>query len=122
MPRPTRTWKSRERQIARDFGGERQRLSGSSGRPGDSCSDSTHEKLYIEAKHSKKPWAAANLYRDTAKKAKAEGKIPMVALTEHGRPGYLLVVHSSDLLAIARMRESALAEKLARDLPPEVDG
>ena len=49
-----KTWKADERKVARMFGAERNRLSGSSGRDCDSCSDSNHARLYIEAKRKKR--------------------------------------------------------------------
>jgi hypothetical protein len=107
-------WKKAERKIARFFGSERNQGSGSGGpnrgNSEDSKSDSTHNKLYIEAKYKKKH-TAITLWDDTKTKAKKEKKIPVTALCEHGRPGFWLVIHSSDLIAIARERYKAVKDK-----------
>jgi len=95
-----RTWQKREQAIAERFGARRNRGSGSSGRSDLSRSDSTHERLYLECKLRAKH-AAVTLWDDTADKARAEGKVPVVALVEKGRPGYWLVVHIDDLQEVA---------------------
>lgn len=92
------TWKRREREVARDFGAERNPLSGSNS--GHSESDSLHERLYIETKGRQKH-AAVTLYDDTAVKAKREGKTPVVALWEPNRKKYLLLVDPDDLQSVA---------------------
>ena len=91
-------WKGRERQIASDFGTERTPLSGGNGKI--TRSDSLHEKLFIEAKLRKKH-TAVTLFDDTAKLAKKEGKIPVVALCEKNRPGYYLLIRPEHLKAVA---------------------
>ncbi len=101
-----KTWKADERKVARMFGAERNRLSGSSGRDCDSCSDSNHARLYIEAKR-KKRHTVYTLYDDTAAKAKAEGKLPVVYLKEAGRQGFLVVMSSKDFDALAVERVAA---------------
>ena len=99
MAAPTKTWKSKERKIAGDFGTKRTPLSGiNSGH--ETHSDSLHPSLYLEVKYRKKH-TALTLYRDTATKAKAEGKTPVVALGEKGRDGYWLLLHADDLKKVA---------------------
>ena len=98
-----KAWKAWERTIARFFGAQRNRLSGSSGRADCSRSDSTHPSLYIEAKY-RKVQTSHTLWRDTRDKAKAEGKVPVVALVER-RGGCLLGVklENFDALLVERM-------------------
>jgi hypothetical protein len=93
------TWKAVERKVARFFGAERNPLSGSRSGNG-TRSDSLHERLYIETKH-RVQHSAVNLWRDTAQKAKRERKAPVVALAERNKPGFWIVVHSSDLASVA---------------------
>jgi hypothetical protein len=38
---------------------------------------------------------------ETKAKAKKEGKLPVLALFDKGRPGFLIVVRSDDLAAVA---------------------
>lgn len=92
------TWKGRERKIARDFGSERTPLSGGNSRI--TRSDSIHPKLFVEAKLRQKH-AVVTLFDDTAKLAKLEKKIPVVALCEKGRPGYYLVIRPEHLKQVA---------------------
>jgi len=99
-----RTWQKREQAIAARFGSKRNRGSGSSGREDLSSSDSTHPRLYLEAKLRARH-AAVSLWDDTAAKAAKEGKTPVVALVEKGRPGYWLVVHIDHLQAVAKEEE-----------------
>ena len=100
MPKTSKScWKSRERAIAALFGARRQRCSGSSGREDCSRSDSSHPRLFIEAK-LRATHAARTLYDETRALAKKEGKVPVVALADKGRPGFLICVHSDDWDAV----------------------
>ncbi len=103
MPKPT--WKSVERRIAAFFGAKRTPLSG--GNSGHTRSDTLHAKLFVEAKYRKK-FSAVTLWDDTAELARKEGKTPVVCLAEKGRPGFWVMCHSDDLLAVAV--EAARAE------------
>jgi hypothetical protein len=93
------TWKRFESASAARFGARRNILSGSSGRDDRDPSDSTHERLHLEAKlrghHS--------VYRvwDKAKSQARGGKIPVVCLKEKNRPGFLVCCHIDDLAAVA---------------------
>ena len=91
---PDKAWKNRERLVARFFGGVRNALSGINSKV--THSDVVHDRLFIEcklrAKHS-----VISLWDDTAKLAKEEGKTPVIALCEKNRPGFWIMVHSSDL-------------------------
>ena len=74
-----RTWKIREGKIAKDFGTQRNPLSGSMS--GHSSSDSLSDTFYLESKLRANPpgW---NLFLDTRDKSKKENKIPIVILSK----------------------------------------
>jgi hypothetical protein len=95
MP-PTKTWKAAERKVAASFGTLRQRLSGSSGRDDESRSDTKHPRLFIEVKY-RAVHTTRTLFDATKALADKERKLPVVALVDKGRPGFLLCVHSDDL-------------------------
>ena len=95
-------WKGRERQVA-NFFGARGRTPLSGGNSMHTRSDTLHDTLYIEQKQ-RKSHAVIKLWDDTKAKAKQEDKIPVVTLTEKGRPGFWVLCHSSDLTAIAHQR------------------
>lgn len=99
------TWKAIERRIATYFGTVRNPLSGSNGKH--SGSDSLHPSLYIEVKYRERH-SAVSLWRDTALRAKLEGKTPVVCLAEKNKTGYWLVVHSDHLTKISDIRKKVL--------------
>ena len=90
------TWKKAESRVAALFEARRQVLSGSCGRDDLSRSDSTHPRLFIESKYRERH-AVRSLLDDTKALARKEGKIPIVALIDKGRPGFLVCIHSDDL-------------------------
>ena len=94
-------WKGKERWWARYFGGDRNPLSGSNSKH--TSGDMIHNTIYVEVKHRQRQ-AIISLYRDTAKKAKREGKIPVCCVSEKGMRGGLVVCHSDDLTAVANQR------------------
>ncbi len=94
------TWKVAERKVATNFGTKRTPLSGSNSGH-NTNSDSLHEHLYIETKYRLKH-AAVALYNDTKAKAKAEKKIPIVALKQKGETGYLILIDPKHLIEIAK--------------------
>ena len=97
-----KAWKAFERRVASWFGAAgRTPLSG--GNSKHTRSDTLHDTLFIEAKQRKRHTAVA-LWDDTAKLAKKEGKLPVVCLAEKNRPGFWVLVHSSDLTAVANQR------------------
>jgi hypothetical protein len=95
-----RTWKKAEGRVAALFDARRQVLSGSSGRDDATRSDTTHPRLFIEAKYRERH-AVRSLFDATKALARKEGKTPVVALVDKGRPGCLVCVHCDDLPAIA---------------------
>ena len=102
MARKTpKTWKKIELDVARKFGAERNIGSGSLGRSDRSCSDSTHERLYIETKYGDPSrWFNKELrkvLREDKIKAEKENKIFVIALKEKGQSGFLVLVHVDDL-------------------------
>ena len=96
---PDKAWKNRERLVAKFFGGMRNALSGINSKV--THSDVIHDNLFIECKLRAKH-TAISLWDDTAKLAKEEGKTPVIALCEKNRPGFWLMVHSSDLEKIKK--------------------
>jgi len=101
-----RTWKRYEQEAAAYFGTTRTPLSG--GNSKHTQSDTLHDVVFVEVKGRKKH-AAVTLWDDTKTKATKEGKIPVVVLVEQGRPGFWVMVHSSDLVDVAWEREKAEA-------------
>lgn len=96
MSTSSRTWKKAEARVAALIGARRQVLSGSSGRDDRSQSDSTHPRIFVEAKYRQRH-TVRSLFDETRAKARKEGKMPVVALIDKGRPGCLVCVHSDDL-------------------------
>jgi len=93
------TWKKAEGRVASLFGARRQVLSGSSGRDDLTSSDSTHPRLFIEAKYRERH-ATRSLFDETKTLAKKEGKTPLVALIDKARPGCLVCIHCDDLPSV----------------------
>ena len=89
-----KAWKKRERDVAGYFNGQRTPLSGGNGKI--TRADVIHESLFIECKLRAKH-TVVTLWDQTAKLAKFEGKTPVIALCEKNRPGFWVMVHSSDL-------------------------
>lgn len=94
------SWKRRERRAARLFGAERQPCSGSSGRPDQTRSDSTSERLFIETK-LRASSAVRTLWEKTAEFAKRECKTPVLVLYDKGKQGGLVICHERDLATVA---------------------
>lgn len=88
MTRPnTGAWKEFERRVAKMLGTQRTPLSGMmSGHH--TSSDTLHKQVYAECKWLKGKrdagTAVLNLWDDTVKKAKREGKIPLLAMHRRG--------------------------------------
>ena len=106
---PEKTWKKRERQVAAFFGSHRTPLSGGNGRQ--TRSDSLHPILFIEQKH-RRSHAVLRVWDQARDRAKAEGKVPVVTLTESGREGFWILLHCDDA-------EDVLGQVLDRNgIPP----
>lgn len=95
-----KAWKKRERDGAKAFGAKRTIGSGSLGREDRTCSDSTHETLFIETK-LRANHAAVSLWDKTAKLAKKEKKTPVILLAEKNRPGLWILARLEDIPEIA---------------------
>lgn len=98
-------WKGFERKVAKFFGTERTPLSG--GNSKHTRSDTLHDTLFVECK-KRKSMSVVKLYDSVRRLAKKEGKYPVVAITETGRRGYLLVIAPEDLQLVANQRNLAL--------------
>ena len=96
---PNKAWKNRERDVANYFNGKRTPLRGGHGKV--VRADAIHEDLDIECK-SRAKHTVISLWDDTAKLAKEEGKTPVIALCEKNRPGFWVMVHSSDLYKLKK--------------------
>jgi hypothetical protein len=108
-------WKKRERKAAAAFGVKRTIGSGSLGREDRTCSDSTHDRLFIETKLRKVHTVVA-LWDKTAKLAKKEKKIPVVMLAQHNRPGLWVMCKLDDLPIVTAEYAAARAAQL-KELP-----
>ena len=101
-----KSWKRVERQVARFFGAERNRCSGSSGRADESRSDTTHDRLYIETKHGDLARFLNAEMREAVRvgraNAAAEGKRLVLAMSEKHHKGFYLLVHTDDFLFAAK--------------------
>lgn len=92
-----KAWKAFERRVARFFKTERNALSGGNSKV--TRSDSLHPTLFIECKQRKR-FAVIRLWDETRRMAQVEGKTPVVCLSETGRPGFWIMVHSEDLVKL----------------------
>lgn len=104
---PDKVWKAFERKVAGFFCTERTPGSGSSGtfsnHPLRTTSDTLHERLYIEAKRDKN-FLGRQLLRlldKVTSEAGKEKKIPVIALKEHGRHHFFILVRSDHLIDVA---------------------
>lgn len=96
-------WKVAERNVARDLGGVRNRMSGAVDQL--TAGDTVHPALYVEVKYAGR-FAVSSLMREVRKAAKAENKLPVLALQEKGRKTRLYVVDKRDFeLFIDILRE-----------------
>ena len=99
---PDKAWKKRERDVANYFKGIRTPLSG--GNSKFTRADVIHDTLFIECKLRAKH-TVVSLWDETAKLAKVENKTPVIALCEKNRPGFWVMVHSTDLEKIDITKE-----------------
>lgn len=95
-------WKNTEREVAKAFGTTRAPVSNNL-----THSDTFHKFCYIEVKKRKKFWIWS-LFEDTKKKALKEKKIPIVAIKQKNKKGFLIVVRPEDLKKVS---ESIITEK-----------
>jgi hypothetical protein len=75
-------------------------------------SDSLHPRLFIETKY-KARWSVLTIWRKAREIAIKENKTPLMCLKEKGKEGFWLLVHSDDLITVAR--ERALFLKAQRE-------
>ena len=100
---PDKAWKKRERDVAGYFNGMRTALSGGNSKV--TRADVIHDSLFIECKLRAKH-TVISFWDDTAKLAKLEGKTPVIALCEKTRPGFWIMVHSSDLDELKKINKN----------------
>ena len=92
------TWKQFERDVASFFHSKRTPLSG--GNSGITRSDTRSEHFFVEAKLRAK-FQLYTLFKETKKLAQSENKIPIVAIREKGKQGFLLLVAPEDIHTIS---------------------
>ena len=99
----SKTWKAFELTVAKFFNTHRTPLSGSNSRHG-TTSDTLHPRLYIEAKRDKRyvGKTLGDLLHNTLKEAKKERKPAVVALREHNKRGFWLIINSFDFEKVVK--------------------
>ena len=97
---PNKGWKQYERLVAAFFQTRRNPLSGFNA--GHSGSDSLHRKFYIECKLRANSYIHS-LFQETKPKAKKEGKLPVLAVKTKFDNGFMVAVHSDDLLEFCQL-------------------
>ncbi len=97
-----RTWKKLEQKIAKSFGGVRNPLSGGASRH--TRGDVIHEKYYIECKLRAK-LSVWEWFRKVEENAKAEGKMPILALKEKSKKGQLVLVRVEDISRLCKNKD-----------------
>jgi len=96
-----KAWKAFERRVAYFFGCKR-----TGPMQAKDENDLNHPHIHCQCKHSKRH-AIIGVWDAAKKQTEKSGKIPVVALGVRGRPGFWLLVHSSDLVAVSRRHENA---------------
>lgn len=92
-----KSWKRFEREVAAYFKTERNPLSGSMSKH-DTGSDTLHSSLYIECKRDKSMFTVGltKVLEEAKKNARKEKKVPIVALKQHNKEGFWILIHSND--------------------------
>jgi len=85
------TWKAFERRVAKFLGGERTPLSGGNSKITRADVFNAGD-LFIEAKLRARP-AIWTLYESTKEQARAENKIPVLAIAKKNSKGFLICFH-----------------------------
>lgn len=88
-------WKGSEREVAKVFGSTRAPVSNNV-----THADIFHDSCYIEVKKRKR-FYIWELFEDTKIKAIKEHKIPVVAIKEKGKKGFLLIVSPDNIKEVA---------------------
>ena len=100
-----KVWKAFERQVARFFGVRRTGPMQPKG-----ANDIQHDLLHVQCRY-RKSWAIINQWKETKKYSK--DKIPVMAIRDKGSKGFWLLVHSSDLVAVANQRMKAKIDQIS---------
>lgn len=107
MATAKRTWQKLEERVCAKFGGRRTPLSGSNSQHGTSADCILCSKLpeaYIEIKF-RSSFLHHALFKDAAKKAKAEGKIPLLVTHQKDEKGELVTLRLDDFLRLLYDKE-----------------
>ena len=92
----TSNWKGSEREVAKAFDTTRAPVCNNL-----THSDTFHLSCYIEVKKRKRFWIWG-LFEDTKKKALAEKKIPIVAIKQKGKKGFLILLRPEDIKEVSK--------------------
>lgn len=95
-------WQRFEQRVADTFATNRNAFSGSNG--GVSASDSYHDRIFIECKYHAKDTESLKLMKETEIKAKAENKMPILALGNPDDPkkNIYVMFNAKDLLNVLK--------------------
>jgi hypothetical protein len=108
MSTSRRCWQQAEARAASLFGARRVPGSGSSGRDDVlTCSDSTHDTLFVEAKLRARS-AIRTLHDQTKRRAAKERKTPILAIFDKNRPSFLICTLADDFPTVVAEYIAAL--------------
>lgn len=102
-----KAWKAFERRIAKSLDTERTPLSGGASRH--TTSDTLHPDLYVECKHRKRS-AVHTHFHEVRRRAKAESKIPVLAVHHFASPYTLAVIDWDFFLKLWDMANDWVSE------------
>ncbi len=112
-----KTWQNAEAELAELFGCKRRPLSGSSNRPDQDSSDSTHPVLHLEAKLMGRS-ALWTLWDKVY--AKCKKRPVVIGIKEKHRHGMIICVHTEDLQTMLEVLDQVAADEL-REIVKKVD-
>ncbi|RLG33696.1 hypothetical protein DRN97_04450 [Methanosarcinales archaeon] len=98
-----RTWQKLEERVCGKFGGKRNPLSGSNSKHDTSADCIECGDLYIEVK-LRANFFHHTLFKDVAKKAKKERKLPLLVTHEKGKESELVILKIEDFLALTEVK------------------
>ena len=92
-----KAWKRFELRVAKLLGGVRNPLSGGASRH--TSGDVIHPRFYIKCKQRAK-WLIWTLWENVRRKARKEGKIPLLVIHKKGRKEALVVLEIKDFVKL----------------------
>jgi len=111
------TWKKLEQRVCQKFSGVRTPLSGSNSQHGTSadCIGTAFPDLYIEIK-LRASFLHHSLFKDAAKMAKAEGKIPLLVTHVKNEESELVTLRIEDFLEISNSGIASQSNRVTKKL------